>query len=86
MQIHKEFRHRILAWKTHNSGKNHDSPWAAEYTIREEYNVEENTQRQRALVLFFTTRGGGYKMEATTSLSLSLSVTRFVQLFYNNHQ
>ena len=40
----------------------------------QEYNVEE-TQRQRPLVLLFTTRGGGYKMEATTSLSLSLSLS-----------
>ena len=60
-----------ITWKTHNDGENHDSPRAAEYTIREEYNDEENTQRQRPLVFFFTTRGGGYKMEAATSLSLS---------------
>ena len=61
-----------ITWKTHNDGKNHDSPRAAEYTIKEEYNVEEQTQRQRPLVSFLTTRGGDYKMEATTSLSLSL--------------
>ena len=39
------------------------------------------TQRQRPLVLFFTTRRGGLKMEATTSLSLSLSLSHSVQLF-----
>ena len=42
--------------------------------MREEYTVEE-TQRQRPLVLFFATRGGGYTEEATTSLSLSRSLT-----------
>ena len=36
------------------------------------------TQRQRPLVFFFTTRGGGYKMEATTSLSLSLSLSLYL--------
>ena len=30
--------------------------------------MSRKTQRQRPLVHFFTTRGGGYKMEATTSL------------------
>ena len=62
-----------VTWKTHNGGKNHDSPQVVNNTtIREEYTVEE-TQRQRPLVLFLTTRGGGYTEEATTSLSLSLS-------------
>ena len=35
------------------------------------------TQRQRPLVFFFTTSGGGYKMEATTSLSLSHALYNF---------
>ena len=62
-----------VTWKTHNGGKNHDSPQAVNnITIREEYTVEE-TQRQRPLVLFLATRGGGYTEEATTSLSISLS-------------
>ena len=81
-----------ITWKTHNDGKNHGSPRAAEYTIREEYNDEENTQRQQPLVLFFTTRGGGYKMEATTSLSLSMSLCYtlcttfyFLQQTYTTH-
>ena len=43
-------------------------------TIREEYTVEE-TQRQRPLVLFLATRGGGYTEEATTSLTLSLTLS-----------
>ena len=70
-----------ITWKTHNDGKNHDNPRAAEYTIREEYNDEENTQRQRPFVFFFTTRGGGYKMEATTSLSLSHTLYNFFTTF-----
>ena len=69
-KVENETMTQRLTWKTHNGGKNHDSPQAAEYTIGEEYNVVK-TQRQRPLVHFFTTHGGGYKMEATTSLSLS---------------
>ena len=37
------------------------------------YNVEE-TQRQRPLVLILATHGSGYTVEATTSLSLSLTL------------
>ena len=42
-------------------------------------------QRQRPLVLFLTTRGGGYTEKAMTSLSLSLtlSVHLTLQLFNN---
>ena len=75
-------RHRILTWKTHNGGKNHGNPQAAEYTIGEEYNVEE-TQRQRPLVLFFATRDG-YNKEGTTSLSLTLYTTDFTTCNNNN--
>ena len=76
---HTENRNNVetqnVTWKTHNGGKNHDSPQAVNnITIREEYTVEE-TQRQRPLVLFLATRGGGYTEEATTSLSLSLSLS-----------
>ena len=85
-EIYRKQKYKVetqdITWKTHNGGKNHDSPRATEYTIREGYNVVENTQRQRPLVLFLSTRGGGYKREARTSLSLS--VTRSVQPFYNN--
>ena len=64
-----------VTWKTHNDGKNHDSPQAVNNTtIREEYTVEE-AQRQRPLVPFLATRGGGYNEEATTSLSLSLTLS-----------
>ena len=37
--------------------------------------MTQKTQRQQPLVFFFTTRGGGYTVEATTSLSLSLSLS-----------
>ena len=50
--------------------ENDGSPQTAKYTMGEKYN-NVDTQRQRLLVLFFAIRGG-YKMEATTSLSLSL--------------
>ena len=56
-------------------GENHDSPRAAEYTIREEYNVEEKHRGNDLLSSSSPTRGGGYKMEATTSLSLTLCYT-----------
>ena len=46
--------------------------------------MSKKTQRQQPLVFFFTTRGGGYTVEATTSLSLSLSLTRSVQLLQSN--
>ena len=42
------------------------------------------TQRQQPLVFFFATRGGGYTVEATTSLSLSVSLTRSIQLLQSN--
>ena len=58
-----------ITWKTHNSGKNHDSPRAIEYTIWEEYKVEEKRRGNDLLSSFFATRGG-YNEEATTSLSL----------------
>ena len=61
----------ILMWKPHNDGKNHGSPQTAKYTMGEKYN-NEDTQRQRPLVLFFATRGGysrGNDLTHTHSLS-----------------
>ena len=62
-EINTENRNNVetqdVTWKTHNGGKNHDSPQAVNNTtIREEYTVEE-TQRQRPLVLSLATRDGG---------------------------
>ena len=59
-----------ITWKTHNGGKNHGSPRAAEYTIGEEYN-SGSARATTSSTSPFATRGS-YKMEATTSLSLSL--------------
>ena len=53
--------------------ENHGSPQTAEYTMGAEYN-DENTQRQRYLVLFFATRDG-YSRGNDLSLSLSLTLT-----------
>ena len=61
-----------ITWKTHYGGKNHDSPQAVEYTIREEYN-SGSARATTSSTSPFATRGG-YKMEATTSLSLSPSL------------
>ena len=77
-----ELRHRVLTWKTHNSGKNHDSPRAAEYTIWEEYKVEENTEAMTSFLLLHHTRrrlqdGGS---DLSLSLTHTRSVTRSVQL------
>ena len=69
-----------VTWKTHNGGKNHESPQAVKQSLYErKYNFEE-TQRQRPLVLFLATSGDGYTEEATTSLSsLSHALSRSVQ-------
>ena len=87
-EINTENRNNVetqdVTWKTHNGGKNHDSPQAVNNTtIGEEYTVEE-TQRQPPLVLFLATRGGGYTEEATTSLSLSHALSRSVQELLND--
>ena len=78
-----------ITWKTHNGGKNHDSHQAAKNTVRKEYN-SGSARATTSSTSLFATRGGGYKMEATTSLTLSLSlsvcVTCSVQLFYNIQQ
>ena len=66
-----------LALKSHNGGKNHSSPQAAECTIREKYNSKENTEATTTCPLLRHTRrlqrGGNY-------LSLSHTHTRSVQL------
>ena len=53
-----------ITWKTHNGGKNHDSPRALEYTIRKEY-YNGSARATTSSTSHFATRGGGYKMEAT---------------------
>ena len=76
-EIYRKQKYKVetqdITWKTHNGGKNHDSPRAAEYTIRKEYN-SGSARATTSSTSLFATRGGGYKMEATTSLSLSLSL------------
>ena len=64
----------MLTWKNHNDGKNHGSPQAAEYTMREKVTMEE-TQRQRPLAPLL--RNTTVTMGATTSFSLSLSIHSF---------
>ena len=63
-----------ITWKTHNGGKNHDSPQAVNNHYMRGNTMTQKTQRQQPLGSFFATRGGGYTVEATTSLSLSLTV------------
>ena len=66
-----------ITWKTHNSGKNHDSPRAVEYTIWEEYKVEENTEATTSCLLLHHTRrrlqDGGNDLSLSLSASLSLT-------------
>ena len=76
-----------ITWKTHNSGKNHDSPQAVEYTIWEEYNVEEKHRGNDPLSSSSPHARRRYKMEATTSLSLSIYLSLLHALYnflYNN--
>ena len=62
---------QVLTWKTHNDGKNHGSPQAVEYTVGEKITTVE-TQGQRPLALLSSPHAA-VTMEATTSLSLTLS-------------
>ena len=71
-----------IMWKTHNGGKNHDSPQAVNNHYMRGNTMAHKTQRQQPLVFFFATCGGGYTVEATTSLSLSLRIC--TRSFYNN--
>ena len=71
-----------ITWKTHNGGKNHDNPQAVKiHYMREEYNDKESTEATTSCLLLHHTRrrlhSGG------NDLSLSLSLSRSVQLFYN---
>ena len=59
-----------------NVGKNHDSPQTAEYTICER-NITVEAQGQRPLALLPSPHAA-VTMEATTSLSLSLPLSRFI--------
>ena len=68
---------QMLTWKP-KCGKNHGSPQTAEYTMGEEYN-NEDTQRQRPLVLRHTRRLQLRQRPHTLSLTLSL-YTRAIQL------
>ena len=78
---------QVLTWKTHNDGKNHGSPQAAEYTMRETITTME-AQGQRPLAPpLFATRGG-YNGGNYLFLSLSLShalplLTRYTTNFTN---
>ena len=63
----------MLPWKTHNSGKTHGSPQAAEYTMREKITAME-AQGQRPLAPPSSPHAA-VTVEATTSLSLSHTVS-----------
>ena len=61
----------MLTWKTHNDGKNHGNPQAAEYTKREDYN-NGSTRAMTYCTSLVATRGG-YNGGNYLSLVLSLS-------------
>ena len=73
----------MLTWKTHNDGKNHGSPQAAEYTMGEKITTVE-AQGQRPLALLSSPHAA-VTMEATTSLSLSLSLTLSLRTRYTTY-
>ena len=79
-KIENETMTQRLTWKTHNGGKNHDNPQAAEYTIREEYNVEENTEATTSCPLLHHMRRRLQDGGNNLSLSHTRSVTHSVQL------
>ena len=76
-RVENETTTQRLTWKTHNGGKNHDNPQAVEYTIREEYNVEENTQATTSCPLLHHTRRRLQDGGNNLSLSLSLCYTLY---------
>ena len=67
-----------ITWKTHNGGKNHDSPQAVKYTIRKEYKVEENTEATTSCLLPHHTRrrlqDGGNDLSLSIYIYISISV------------
>ena len=71
---------QILTWKP-KCGKNHDSPHAAEYTMREKYN-NGRTQRQRPLSPLFR-RTAVTMRQQPLSLSLSHSLYSYALCTYN---
>ena len=64
-----------ITWKTHNGGKNHDSPQAVNnHYLREEYNDTENTEATSCLLLRHTRRrlhSGGNDLSLCLSRALS---------------
>ena len=69
-----------ITWKTHNGGKNHDSPRAVKYTIWEEYRIKENTEATTSCLLLHHTRrrlqGGGNDLFLSLSLTLCNTLSR----------
>ena len=77
-------RHRILTWKTHNSGKNHGSPQTAEYTMMRRLQRWEH--KGKDLLHPLSSPHATVTTRRQLPLSLPLSITRFVQLLFTKYQ
>ena len=71
-----------ITWKTHNSGKNHDSPRAVEYTIWEEYKVERK-HRGNDLLSSSSPHAAAVTRWRQRPLSLSLCIS-LLHALYNS--
>ena len=86
-EIYRKQKYKVetedITWKAHNGGKNHDSPRAAEYTIREEYNVKGNTEATTSCPLLHDTRQWLQDGGNDLSLSHTLCYTLCTPTLYN---
>ena len=79
-----KWRHWILTWKTHNSGKNHGSPQTAEYTMMRRLQRWEH--KGKDLLHPLSSPHATVTTRRQLPLSLPLSITRFVQLLFTKYQ
>ena len=81
-KINTENRNNVetqnVTWKTHNGGKNHDSPQAVKCTMRKVYNVEEE-HRGNDLLSSSPSPHAAVTTRRQQPLALSLSLSHSVQ-------
>ena len=82
MQIHKELRHRILTWKTQMWEKTTATHRLQKITLYKRNTMSRKHRGNNLLSSSLATRGG-YNEEATTSLSLSFSLSLCVSLAHS---
>ena len=69
----------ILTWKTHNGGKNHDSPQTAKCTMMRRLQTMGAQGRQPLVSPLPLPHAAATIEEATTSLSLTLCTANSIQ-------